>query len=116
MEQQDIDRIVQLVGYLTFFVVYLTFNKVGKLMLRKDPDNLLLPLYFMKRVKPSWKAIYLTIGAICFLLMLSFTPVLPPYAAFISIAVSIYGGSIMARWLKKEVWVDDKKPSYDDSK
>ena len=112
MQKQDIDLIVQGVGYLIFVVVYFSFKKVGKFMLEKDPDNLLVPLYYFKQVKVGWQIIYDAIIIFCFVAIL-IAGVDAPYAAFISVAISIYSVTAIARAIGKNIWKNNQPPKLE---
>ncbi len=114
MLQEDIERIAKLVGYATFLAIYLSWKKMGRYVLKNDPDNLILPLYFMPRVKFWWKFIYVSIGAVAFIILI-IEDVYTPFAVLFSMAFSIYLGTFIARKSNRTVWKDNDKPQLENT-
>lgn len=115
MQQQDIERVVKLLGYAIFLVVYLTWKRVGRYILKNDPDNLFLPLYYTKRLKFAWKSIYVSIGTVYFIIAMVLG-LYAPYAACLAVGLSIYSGGFVAHRLQKNIWLEDQKPQLSDAK
>jgi DNA-directed RNA polymerase subunit RPC12/RpoP len=120
MEKQDIERIAQLVSYAIFLLVYSNFKRMGNYILRNDPDNLVLPLYFQKHVKVGWKIIYDIVFLFCLTVLLiievqsDLSLANAPFAALFSLAIAFYGVGIIARLMKKNIWKYDQKPTSND--
>ena len=91
-------------------ILYIGRNTFGRYTLKRNPNSLLLPLFFDRLLKTKWAVIEwvvaVIVGVVLFAVALPFVLVLLLMMVLTTITVSLLG-----RILKANIWKDDKPPS-----
>ena len=111
MRTETIMLIAQgVVSLALVLIVYFGSDRFGRYAVKRNPNSVLLPLFFGRLLKTKWKivewVVAVIVAAVLFGVGLPFAVVLLLMMGLTTITVSLLG-----RLLKANIWKDDKSPS-----
>jgi hypothetical protein len=110
MDTETINLIALGVGLAVVLIVSFGHDTFGQYTLKRNPNSLLLPLFFERLLKTKWRVIEFVVIVIW---MIVLYPVGLPFGVVLLLVMVLFPitVSLLGRILKANIWKDDKSPS-----